>query len=72
MYADAGPVHLSASMVDEAKRWFECSTVICRFVPDGRQRAEKVGKTQWQIGLHHILQQISTTYSDLLARYPTR
>ncbi|KAG2135130.1 meiosis protein SPO22/ZIP4 like-domain-containing protein [Suillus clintonianus] len=37
---------LHASMVDEAKRWFECSTVICRFVPDGRQRAEKVGKTQ--------------------------
>ncbi|KAG1741872.1 meiosis protein SPO22/ZIP4 like-domain-containing protein, partial [Suillus paluster] len=35
---------LHASMVDEAKRWFECSTVICRFVPDGRQRAEKVGK----------------------------
>ncbi|KAG1746972.1 meiosis protein SPO22/ZIP4 like-domain-containing protein [Suillus lakei] len=47
---------LHASMVDEAKRWFECSTIICRFVPDGRQRAEK----------------ISTTYSDLLARYPTR
>ncbi|KAG1908825.1 uncharacterized protein F5891DRAFT_1180389 [Suillus fuscotomentosus] len=32
---------LHASMVDEAKRWFECSTIICRFVPDGRQRAEK-------------------------------
>ncbi|KAG1855968.1 meiosis protein SPO22/ZIP4 like-domain-containing protein [Suillus subluteus] len=47
---------LHASMVDEAKRWFECSTIICRFVPDGRQRAEK----------------ISTIYSDLLARYPTR
>lgn len=47
---------LHASMVDEAKRWFECSTIICRFVPDGRQRAEK----------------ISTTYSDLLARYPAR
>ncbi|KAG2072988.1 SPO22-domain-containing protein [Suillus decipiens] len=47
---------LHASMIDEAKRWFECSTIICRFVPDGRQRAEK----------------ISTTYSDLLARYPTR
>ncbi|KAG2036233.1 meiosis protein SPO22/ZIP4 like-domain-containing protein [Suillus americanus] len=46
---------LHASMVDEAKRWFESSTIICRFVPDGRQRAEK----------------ISTTYSDLLARYPT-
>jgi hypothetical protein len=32
----------SASMLDEAKRWFEASTVICRFVPDGKDRAEKV------------------------------
>ncbi|OJA21094.1 hypothetical protein AZE42_07730 [Rhizopogon vesiculosus] len=47
---------LHASMVDEAKRWFECSTVLCRFVPDGKQRADK----------------ISATYSDILARYPTR
>src|SRR5947209_4934635 len=45
MYADAGLVYLSASMVDEAKRWFECSTVLCRFVPDGKQRADKVGRS---------------------------
>ncbi|KAF5312423.1 hypothetical protein D9619_003715 [Psilocybe cf. subviscida] len=32
---------LHASMFDEAKRWFEAATVICRFVPEGRQRAEK-------------------------------
>lgn len=32
----------SASLADEAKRWFECSTILCRFVPDGRLRAEKV------------------------------
>jgi hypothetical protein len=31
----------SASIFDEAKRWFEAATVICRFVPEGRQRAEK-------------------------------
>ncbi|KAF8957067.1 meiosis protein SPO22/ZIP4 like-domain-containing protein [Flammula alnicola] len=31
-----------ASMLNEAKRWFEASTVICRFVPEGKQRAEKV------------------------------
>lgn len=43
----------SASMLDEAKRWFEASTVICRFVPDGKDRAEK----------------ISETYTHLLARY---
>ena len=35
----------SASLADEAKRWFECSTVLCRFVPDGRLRAEKVCST---------------------------
>jgi hypothetical protein len=29
-------------MLDEAKRWFEASTVICRFVPGGKERAEKV------------------------------
>jgi len=27
---------------DEAKRWFEAATVICRFVPGGRERADKV------------------------------
>lgn len=32
----------SASMLDEAKRWFETSTTICRYVPDGDGRAEKV------------------------------
>ncbi|KAJ7752626.1 meiosis protein SPO22/ZIP4 like-domain-containing protein [Mycena metata] len=44
---------LEASMVDEAKRWFESATVICRFVPGGKERAEK----------------ISETYTHLLARY---
>lgn len=33
---------VSAAMLDEARRWFEASTVICRFVPEGKQRAEKV------------------------------
>jgi len=32
----------SASLLDEARRWFESSTVICKFVPDGKNRAEKV------------------------------
>ncbi|KAE9404331.1 hypothetical protein BT96DRAFT_853832, partial [Gymnopus androsaceus JB14] len=44
---------LEASSLDEAKRWFESSTVICRFVPGGTERAEK----------------ISETYAQLLARY---
>ncbi|KAJ7115262.1 meiosis protein SPO22/ZIP4 like-domain-containing protein [Mycena epipterygia] len=44
---------LEASMLDEAKRWFEAATVICRFVPGGKERADK----------------ISETYMHLLARY---
>jgi len=44
---------LEASMLDEAKRWFEAATVICRFVPGGGERADK----------------ISETYMHLLARY---
>ncbi|KAF7969735.1 hypothetical protein HWV62_26088 [Athelia sp. TMB] len=44
---------LHASLLDEAKRWFETSTVICKFVPEGRKRSE----------------QISETYTHLLARY---
>ncbi|PCH33182.1 hypothetical protein WOLCODRAFT_93070 [Wolfiporia cocos MD-104 SS10] len=35
---------LHASLLDEAKRWFEASTTICRFVPDGDNRAAKVQK----------------------------
>jgi len=47
---------LHASMLDEAKRWFESSTVMCRFVPDGQKRAEK----------------ISETYTHLLDRYTSK
>ena len=32
---------VSASFLDEAKRWFEAATVICRFIPGGRERADK-------------------------------
>ncbi|KAG6371536.1 hypothetical protein JVT61DRAFT_9242 [Boletus reticuloceps] len=44
---------LHGSLADEAKRWFECSTVLCRFVPDGKLRAEKISKA----------------YTELLTRY---
>ncbi|EMD41466.1 hypothetical protein CERSUDRAFT_128264 [Gelatoporia subvermispora B] len=46
---------LHASLLDEAKRWFEAATTVCRFVPDGGTRAAK----------------ISDTYTHLLARYTT-
>jgi len=32
----------STSSLDEAKRWFESSTVICKYVPGGKDAAEKV------------------------------
>ncbi|KAK0245171.1 hypothetical protein EDD85DRAFT_8484 [Armillaria nabsnona] len=36
---------LESSAFDEAKRWFESSTVICRYVPGGKERAEKISDT---------------------------
>jgi hypothetical protein len=33
----------SAAIFDEARRWFEAATVICRFIPGGEERSEKVG-----------------------------
>ncbi|KAF8883838.1 hypothetical protein BD779DRAFT_1674370 [Infundibulicybe gibba] len=38
---NTGAECLHASMLDEAKRWFEASTVICKFIPGGKDRAEK-------------------------------
>lgn len=61
----------SACSLDEARRWFEASTVICRFVPDGKSRAEKVScdSTILRQVLNHVGEQISETYSYLLSRY---
>ncbi|KAI0078527.1 hypothetical protein K474DRAFT_1660335 [Panus rudis PR-1116 ss-1] len=47
---------LHASLADEAKQWFEISTIVCRFVPEGQERAAK----------------ISETYSHLLTHYTPR
>ncbi|VDB86539.1 unnamed protein product [Peniophora sp. CBMAI 1063] len=44
---------LHVGLVDEAKRWFEVSTIICRFLPDGETVSTK----------------ISDTYTILLGRY---
>jgi len=33
--------------LEEAKRWFEAATVICRFVPGGKDRAVKVRDPVW-------------------------
>jgi len=44
---------LHASSLDEARRWFEVATVICKFIPGGEDRATK----------------ISETYAHLLSRY---
>ncbi|ESK93496.1 hypothetical protein Moror_1688 [Moniliophthora roreri MCA 2997] len=36
---------LEASLLDEAKRWFEASTMICKFVPGGAERAATISET---------------------------
>ncbi|EJD04521.1 uncharacterized protein FOMMEDRAFT_146421 [Fomitiporia mediterranea MF3/22] len=36
---------LAASNLDEAKRWFEVATVVCRSVPDGVRHAERISET---------------------------
>jgi hypothetical protein len=60
----------SASLLDEAKRWFESSTVICKFVPDGQKRADKVRLLMLVADVEVLCsQQISETYTQLLARY---
>ncbi|KAL1733003.1 meiosis protein SPO22/ZIP4 like-domain-containing protein [Schizophyllum commune] len=40
-----------ASILDEAKRWFEAATQLCKFVPGGQERGEKVlhlGQCCWR------------------------
>ncbi|XP_006457544.1 hypothetical protein AGABI2DRAFT_181685 [Agaricus bisporus var. bisporus H97] len=56
---------ISAALYDEARRWFEAATVICRYVPGGEERSEK----DWTHGLLPRLVQISEVYTHLLARY---
>ncbi|THH10579.1 hypothetical protein EW145_g1240 [Phellinidium pouzarii] len=36
---------LAASYLDEAKRWFEAATIICRSVPDGARHSERISDT---------------------------
>ena len=38
----AAELDFSVGLLDEAKRWFEVSTIICRFVPDGEAMSKKV------------------------------
>ncbi|KAJ3794551.1 meiosis protein SPO22/ZIP4 like-domain-containing protein, partial [Lentinula aff. detonsa] len=46
---------LEASLLDEAKRWFEASTVICKFVPGGTERAEKVCQSFYVRSSQHLV-----------------
>ncbi|KAF7340474.1 hypothetical protein MVEN_01967700 [Mycena venus] len=60
---------LEASMLDEAKRWFESATIICRFVPGGKERADKACVNLTEMSPLLIVSKISETYMHLLARY---
>lgn len=42
----------SAGLISEAKRWLECATQICRFVPYGETQAEKVGERNLTLRVH--------------------
>ncbi|KAG6828742.1 hypothetical protein H0H92_006880 [Tricholoma furcatifolium] len=64
---------LHGGMLDEAKRWFEASTVICRFVPDGQDRAKKVRASVVNVvTLSLRLRVLTTTSALLIYRYPIR
>lgn len=65
----AGLNNNRASLLDDAKRWLEAATVVCRFVPDGRARADKVPMNHGLVLLLTLTSlQISDTYARLLAR----
>ncbi|KAI0762520.1 meiosis protein SPO22/ZIP4 like-domain-containing protein [Fomes fomentarius] len=49
---NTGIESLHASLLDEAKRWFEAATAICRTVPDGGARADKVNASLSPRGGH--------------------
>ncbi|PCH37313.1 hypothetical protein WOLCODRAFT_83869, partial [Wolfiporia cocos MD-104 SS10] len=69
MSYNTGVECLHVSLLDEAKRWFEASTTICRFVPDGDSRATKVQKFALHVHICDLLhQKISETYSQLVER----
>ena len=40
--ADHSHMFPSVYLLDDARRWFEASGRICRYVPDGAVRAKKV------------------------------
>jgi hypothetical protein len=42
-----------ASMLDEAKRWFEACMMICKYVQGGKERSEKVGLLFHRFHLQH-------------------
>ncbi|KAF7293678.1 hypothetical protein MIND_01147800 [Mycena indigotica] len=44
---------LEGSMLDEAKRWFETAALLCKFVPGGEERAEKIVETFTHLLAHY-------------------
>ena len=64
------PLNDSASSLDEARRWFEVATVICKFIPGGEDRASKVlCLFNYCVTGIVIVFKISETYAHLLSRY---
>ncbi|KZV81777.1 SPO22-domain-containing protein [Exidia glandulosa HHB12029] len=61
----------SASHLDDSKKWFECAIRLCKFVPNGDARAQKVCLSIRPLlrVLKRMRGKISDTYRQLLERY---
>jgi hypothetical protein len=60
----------SVCLLDDARRWFEASGRICRYVPDGTVRAKKVRHPPISNFIPILPEgQITDTYTHLMNRY---
>jgi hypothetical protein len=60
----------SVCLLDDARRWFEASGRICRYVPDGAVVAQKVRHPLFSNLVPMLPEgQITETYTHLMNRY---
>lgn len=69
-YARHSHMFSSVCLLDDARRWFEASGRVCRYVPDGAVRAKKVRQPLFS-NLIPMLpeEQVTETYTHLMNRY---
>lgn len=61
----------SVCLLDDARRWFEASSRICGYVPDGVVRTKRVGHSPVFLTLFSppAGNQITETYTQLMDRF---